>query len=154
LKKQKGKTLKNDSSNALKEILDSIGLTRAGIARELGLTRDAVQRMIRKGEVPLQHIHKIQNLSARLQFEYDLNDERLCVHNFRIRHNSVLETAKAEELTRAGLNDRHDRENAYREAMHLRGDLKRFTDLQLKYELELRGWIVQEPRPNNDPHQK
>ncbi|MBX9768036.1 MAG: helix-turn-helix domain-containing protein [Bdellovibrionales bacterium] len=133
-----------DASESLKMIFDSLGLTRQHLAQELGVTRDAIQRMIRGGFVPLHHLAKLKALSTS-DFDCDVEPETLRATNFRLKKNSVLEAAKEDEIRLAGLEKAPDREQAYRDAMRMRADLKRFNDLQLKHELELRGWLVQEP---------
>lgn len=138
-----------NSSESLKMVFDSIGLTRQRLAQEFGLTRDAVQRMIRGGFVPLHHMAKLKALSSSVDFDCDVEPETLRATNFRLKKNSALEVAKDDEIRLAGLEEAPDREEAYREAMRMRADLKRFKDLQLKHELELRGWMVQEPFKTN-----
>jgi hypothetical protein len=102
--------------------------------------------MIRGGFVPLHHLAKLKALSSSVHFECDVEPETLRAENFRLQLNNALEASKDEEIRLAGLEGVPNKGEAYREAMGQRADLKRFKDLQLKHELELRGWVVLEPQ--------
>ena len=134
-------------SSALKLIFDSIGLTRQQIANELGVTRDSIQRMIRGDYVPLHRLSRLKDFCAKVEFECDLDPKGLNAVNFRVKTDSPLALAKIAEIELAGLSTEVDKEVAYRTAMFMRADLKRFNDSQLRYELELRGYSVM-PKPS------
>ena len=125
-------------SQVLAEIFTSTGLTRQSLARALGVERDALQRMIRAGAMLLEYLPEVIRL-AKVEFESEVSDDGLRAVNFRIsRHlrmaadlNAPLKAAKA----RTNLGSQEA-------ILNLSG----FTDLQLKRELQRRGWTVREPQ--------
>jgi hypothetical protein len=128
------------ASLALAEIFDATGLSREGLARELGVKRDAVQRMIRAAAVPLERLPQLERLcKGRVDLEYELSDDGLRAVGLKInRHLAILRTH-----SESGRN----RTMAISASLKVPNpDLTHFTDLQLKHELEARGWVVQEPK--------
>lgn len=122
------------TSRALAEIFDSTGLSREDLARELGVKRDAVQRMIRAAAVPLERFPVVQRLS-RVEFDFEQSDDGLRVVGFKIKkHLAIIKEPS-----------KHSLMAARRTEVKMSDDLSQHSDLALKRELERRGWIVSEP---------
>lgn len=145
---RKAKQQKPKVASPLKEIFDGMGLTRSQIAKDFGVTRDAIQRMIRSGSVSLQHLDKLQKYST-IPFECETDPSRMRAVSFKITRNHALEAHRADEIKRAGLMKMTDQSAAYRSAMLMRRDLLAYTDEQLIHELRSRGWTVIDKKPES-----